>query len=299
MDDNLSLTRRTQLKELEVLKVFQDLCRRHNLRYFAIGGTCLGAVRHKGFIPWDDDVDVAMPYEDYVKFCGIAETDPKLKGKYSILHHWHSKIYRSYTCHYFAKFFDTHTTFIENGNLDTPEVYKGIFIDIFPVHGLPKSNLAVKVISLLSTISIGLNMTMRMPFKLMPTTTRKIFWLLLSPFRLVLPFHFCTTSQEKFLSRYPFGCSDRIIFSWRRMKLFKETYDNIFPYELFKTSTDLPFEDTTISVPAGYDEYLRIEFNDYMKLPPKEKQISAHSIDAIIDLDRPYTYYVEKARGNS
>ena len=71
----MSDIRSVQLRELEILKVFQDICSRHNLRYFAIGGTCLGAVRHKGFIPWDDDVDVAMPYEDYAKFKAIARTE--------------------------------------------------------------------------------------------------------------------------------------------------------------------------------------------------------------------------------
>ena len=82
-NEDMTLTRRIQLKELEILKVFQDICRRHGLRYFAIGGTCLGAVRHKGFIPWDDDIDVAMPYEDYLEFQRIAETD--LPESYGIL----------------------------------------------------------------------------------------------------------------------------------------------------------------------------------------------------------------------
>ena len=82
-NEDMTLTRRIQLKELEILKVFQDICRRHGLRYFAIGGTCLGAVRHKGFIPWDDDIDVAMPYEDYLEFQRIAETD--LPDNYGIL----------------------------------------------------------------------------------------------------------------------------------------------------------------------------------------------------------------------
>lgn len=82
-NEDMTLTRRIQLKELEILKVFQNICRRHGLRYFAIGGTCLGAVRHKGFIPWDDDIDVAMPYEDYLEFQRIAETD--LPDNYGIL----------------------------------------------------------------------------------------------------------------------------------------------------------------------------------------------------------------------
>ncbi|MBR1604027.1 MAG: LicD family protein [Synergistaceae bacterium] len=67
--------RKIQLAELDIFKAFKAICDRHNLRYFAIGGTCIGAIRHKGFVPWDDDMDVAMPYEDYKKFFEIAKTE--------------------------------------------------------------------------------------------------------------------------------------------------------------------------------------------------------------------------------
>ncbi|MBQ3376643.1 MAG: LicD family protein, partial [Synergistaceae bacterium] len=73
-----------QLVELDIFKAFKAICEKHNLRYFAIGGTCIGAVRHHGFIPWDDDMDVAMPYEDYVKFFEVAPSE--LPEKYKFIH---------------------------------------------------------------------------------------------------------------------------------------------------------------------------------------------------------------------
>ena len=69
---NKDLLRQVQLIQLEILKDFVKVCNKYNLQYFLDGGTLLGAVRHKGFIPWDDDLDVAMPRKDYDKFCKIA-----------------------------------------------------------------------------------------------------------------------------------------------------------------------------------------------------------------------------------
>lgn len=64
-DDVQKNLRKLQLAELNIIKLFMEICRKENLRYFMIGGTMLGAIRHKGFIPWDDDVDIGMPREDY------------------------------------------------------------------------------------------------------------------------------------------------------------------------------------------------------------------------------------------
>ena len=115
-----------QSKILEIFKEFDRICRDNDLKYFAIGGTCIGAVRHKGFIPWDDDLDVAMPIEDYARFREVAPSS--LAPQYQIYdYEEHEK------CGYqFLKLFDRNTTFIEerNNNLDS---CMGVFIDIMPV----------------------------------------------------------------------------------------------------------------------------------------------------------------------
>ena len=73
MQVNEELLRSVQLTELSILREFKAICEQNNLRYFLCGGTMLGAVRHKGFIPWDDDVDVFMPYVDYIRFLDLAD----------------------------------------------------------------------------------------------------------------------------------------------------------------------------------------------------------------------------------
>lgn len=288
----MSDIRSVQLRELEILKVFQDICSRHGLRYFAIGGTCLGAVRHKGFIPWDDDVDVAMPYEDYAKFKAIARTE--LPSYYAM--HEHDKA-RHAAADYYFNLYDKRTTFIFNEVLGKrPDEYIGVYIDVFPVHGLPADPEERKKACSLSLLYLKLNRKLRMSFSEMTSLRGRVAWLALLPLRLFLPYNYFAVKHESMAVKYPFGCSDRIIFPWTGYTNGNSNhpegwYNNVFPYEYFAETTELPFEDTTIRVPIGYKEFLTMEFGDYMKLPPEDKRVSHDG--AFTDLERPYTYYVE------
>ena len=97
-----------QKKQLEILKAFIKVCEKYNLRYFLVGGTCLGAARHKGFIPWDDDIDVGMPREDYDKYVLLQK---EYEGTPYFIQTWKSD---PRYCYNFAKLRDSSTTFIEN-----------------------------------------------------------------------------------------------------------------------------------------------------------------------------------------
>lgn len=122
-----------QLKvvELEMLKEFISVCKKLNLRYYALGGTLLGAVRHKGFIPWDDDIDIGMPRADYEIFIRKAQT---LFPDHLFIQSIHSE--NDYLmC--FAKLRNSHTTFIESSLRDF-KINHGIYIDIFPLDFYPE-----------------------------------------------------------------------------------------------------------------------------------------------------------------
>ena len=114
--------------ELEMLKTFIKICKKHNFMYFLVGGTCLGSVRHGGFIPWDDDIDVGMPRSDYNKFIKIASEE--LPGNMFLQTFFTDE---QYPCA-FAKIRNNDTTFIEKG-LRKSNINHGIYIDIFPLDG--------------------------------------------------------------------------------------------------------------------------------------------------------------------
>ena len=278
-----------QLIELELYKEFKRICDSYHLRYFAIGGTCIGAVRHKGFIPWDDDIDVAMPYQDYKKFQLIAQRELK-KGTSLYLPENH-KQYNEI----FIKLQNDGTTFIELNQKGSPNDYTGVWIDIMPIFGLPKGRFAQWYTSLLCNTLRFFNAKHRMPLCMQNRIISKIGWFLDIPIRKLKPFNYYMELIEKIFGKYPFDNSDKVLFGWRKApnRIDKNyTYQNVFYYDDFKEMLELTFEDTSIAVPCGYDRYLTMDFGSYMELPPEEKRVPCH--DAIaINLDKSYKEYIK------
>ena len=122
-----------QTKILDIYKKVSVICIRNNIDFFAIGGTCIGAIRHRGFIPWDDDLDIAVPIEQYDKFkeCMREELPTNL-----YLYDCDTvKEYRQLFC----KVCDRNTTFIEETEKPYKKAYKGVFVDIMPISGVPSN----------------------------------------------------------------------------------------------------------------------------------------------------------------
>ena len=118
-----------QNKIYEIYLTVKEICEKNRLRYWAIGGTCLGAVRHGGFIPWDFDMDIAMPDVDYYRFIGIASDE---------LQHTKYEIQTRLIGDMVTRVFDTTTTEIAPWNIPHPKRYIGIHVDIMPFCGLPQ-----------------------------------------------------------------------------------------------------------------------------------------------------------------
>lgn len=290
MQESVNETKMVQQYALDIFKEFKRICEKNKLRYFAIGGTCIGAIRHKGFIPWDDDIDVAMPAEDYHKFMSVFSQE--LKKPYAVFLPKDSKHYTMS----FGKIQNVDTTFVEETVRKFPDRYIGVNIDVFPVYGLPEDEKEVQRIVWKNELLRKINFKIRLPFSECESMSGKLLWILLTPLRL-LPFHFVTDWQDKMLSKHPFEESERVYFSWRLVPDTSAgstyTYKNIFPLADFQSTINVPFENTEIAVPAGYDRYLTMDFGDYMKLPPKEAQLAGHP-KAILDFERPYTEYLRK-----
>lgn len=287
MNNENEAIRKTQQYALDIFKEFRRICEKNQLRYFAIGGTCIGAIRHHGFIPWDDDMDIAMPAEDYHLF--MSKYAAELPEPYRIFLPSHAQ---HYTMSY-GKIQNWKTTFVENSIDQYQDRYIGVNIDIFPVYGLPKDEKEVKKIVKINEVLRVINVKRRMPFRECESIKGKLLWFFLLPLRL-FPFHIVTDVQDHLLKKHKFDESDKIYFSWRlepdTTPGTSYTYKNIFFLDDFIDTTKVPFEDTEICIPFGYDRYLTMDFGDYMKLPPKEKQKAGHP-KAIVDFDKPYTYY--------
>ncbi len=273
-----------ELKKIQmiVFEVFKDVCKKNNLRYFAIGGTCIGAIRHKGYIPWDDDIDVAMPYEDYKEFIRIFKKNAP-QGFSIYDPHEHSLCMQE-----FIKIQYDNSTFIEKTDKSGKDIYMGINIDIMPVFGMPRGRVIQKIVALISELYTYNNRRLRMPYKWQKGTLAKIVWFCNGKRRSKGQYDYYLHRKELFLSRFPFQNSDRVLFGWRFGKGLlhpNNTYDSVFYTEDFANTIDMEFENSYIKVPIGYDRYLKMDFGDYMKMPPEEKRIPIHgSADIIFDI---------------
>lgn len=254
--------RRLQLIELDILKAFIKVCDDHNLRYFLCGGTLLGAIRHKGFIPWDDDIDVEMPRGDYMRFLNLS---PNLLGDaYDVI-----SMYNNKDCIYtFAKVVDKRTKLKEPVGKEI-----GVYIDIFPIDGLPdnikESDKHFKKMSNYNRIlsySILEYKKGRTPIRTIIKYSVIFICKLLGENRLL-------NLIDKTARKYDFEKSKYIAVSvvsyyGNRERIGKEAY---------QSSIKVQFEDLMFNAPIGYHQYLSNIYDDYMKLPSVEKRVTHHS----------------------
>lgn len=274
-----------QKMELEVLKEVIEVIEKHGLRYFAIGGTCLGAIRHHGFIPWDDDIDIAMPREDYELF--RTELYKELPEKFQKLDCDNSER----NTFLFCKIHDSTTTFVENYAKDSPDRYTGAFIDVYAIDGLPL-NKEQKIIHR-SQILLILNTKVRkIPLDYIKEDPLKA--IVRKSMSFLFPYNYFSTRWSNMLRKYPFENSEKVYFSWRHAKdALSKGYKVVFPYSYFADHTSVRFEDISIRVPIKYNEYLTDDFgSNYMDIPPEEKRSSGHDV-FICDMNTPCAYYAE------
>lgn len=277
-----------QKKELEILNAFTKVCEEHGLRYFADGGTAIGAVRHKGFIPWDDDIDVLMPREDYDKLASLKEPFGK-NSKYFI------QTYKTDPCYplHFMKIRDSSTTFIENV-YTAIRMNHGVWIDIFPLDNykrkdkpIPESSWRPSFILSWATMFYSFFFCFRRKFH------KKTFFRDLGLNFIALLFfwtgifHYPYHLFEAFMKRHK-NKDTKYLTSY----CTNYPSHNIFLKEWFKKPIKVPFEDSYVYIANGNHEYLTYLFGDYMTPPPVDKQIG-HHYNKGLDLTKPYTEYVK------
>lgn len=259
------LTRALQLRELDILKEIVKIFRRHDLCYFAFGGTALGAVRHGGFIPWDDDMDIGMPRGDYEKFRAVAPTELPAYLKLSD--------YDNVKCstRLYLKVQDIRTSCIEDLALTYPELASGVWVDIFPCDGYPSGRRLNGRISAL----LDINRVLRLPDEAMSTLTDKVALWFYRPLRRFLPYNWASRRLDKLLAGYTLESAPYALSSF-----FSFFPNCIFPLE------NRRFEDMELPCPARYDEYMTALYGNYMRLPPEQARNSGHTV-IYADLELP------------
>ena len=260
----------------EMLSWFHDTCEKYNLRYYIIAGTMLGAVRHGGFIPWDDDIDVGMPRSDYEK---LKEISKSLNDGNRYVFEYPGKENPKYP-YLIAKIYDTQTTLIEK---QRKPIKRGIYIDIFPLDGIGNDIEEAKKNYKPFYKAFTLYLTITAPF-----LKRRTFAKNAAVFvgRIISPLFVrrikLETKIERLCKRYDFDNSKLVsnLLGGSAMK-------GIVPREYFGTPTLVKFEGLDVYGLEDPHSYLSSMYGGYMKLPPVEKQVSLHdSIEC--DLEKPY-----------
>jgi len=275
MENNL---RNLQLKLLEIVKYFDKLCRENDIEYYVIYGSALGAVRHKGFIPWDDDFDVGMTYENYLKFIKVCETKLDKKKYFLQTPETEPNYYLS-----FAKLRDITTTLVEEGNKDKDITY-GVYIDIFPFVGVPKNIIKRSILKINRAFTLSANQNI---------INNKVLAFI---FKIILKI-----------------CGKKNILKICRKKCVKystndyDTWCCIFDgdgFEINMTSkkimgkpTKVKFEDTLLPIPEDYHTYLTHIYNDYMQIPSDIEIKNKEHTRYILDLNHSYDEYLKLHKG--
>ena len=250
---------------LDILVVINSYCEENNIKYSLGLGTLLGAIRHKGFIPWDDDIDVYLLREDYNR---LLTTFPEVYDNVSIASLGRSNEWgRAY-----AKAYDVRTVEIENSTDDT---HIGVGIDLFPIDYAPDSDdewqkYNKKRMFLQNVFSMKF-IRVSKKRSLIKNICVALAHLVLLPFS----FRFIAKQIDTYAQKYNGRKTSRL-------------YENCMgvrgkhPFDIgdFRETFPVPFENKEFQAMVGYDHYLTSFYGDYMRLPPKEKQVSHHSFIA-------------------
>lgn len=250
----------TQKVLLEIYKNILAICKKHKIVFYADGGTKLGAVRHGGFIPWDDDMDLAMPLNEYRRFIDIAKRE--LGANYEIL----DGATMAHVDYSFIKIVNKNTAFIHWEDFSFTESYGGIAIDIFPYIGVDNNDHTSVHNKELDILADRL-------------TNAKLY----DSGEDASELH---ARQKELFEKVDFSSAKYIRNGTTSMYKYSAIFENTWQQD---DRQWLDFEDTKMPVAASYKKELEVQYGDYMTLPPEEKRVSHHG--GVSSASKPYEAY--------
>ena len=248
--------RRVQMIELAVLRELARRCDEASLRWFVIGGTLLGAARHGGFIPWDDDIDVGMPRPDYERFEALCRRAPV--DRYP----WQSVATDPAYPFMYGKLLHADTR-VEEPALAHLPIRHAIAVDVFPLDGAPGSRLGRRLHGLafkVAATTLGARIRRRGPRRYAAY-----------PFR-AIPRSWATGLIDRLVARFPYDASPYVVNASGAWGYRRECQ----PRGRFEPPATLQFEGMTVPVPGRWHAYLAHVYGDYLTLPPPERRRPRH-----------------------
>ena len=256
--------------QLELMKRLDKICKDNNLRYSLTDGSLLGAVRHQGFIPWDDDIDIIMPRKDYDKLKDLI-----LNNDYKDVKFMNFSTQKD--CHYcIGKVYDPNTI------LEERDIYRvtnfGVNIDVFPLDGLPSDpKLILKHMKKVERLRNLRRYAIHTKLSKMNKVISFLYKICSIPIK-IYGYRRINKKTDKLMRKYDYDSSEYVTSLYSDVSCFKHKY---FKKDFFDKMHYSKFEDTEFSILDNYDKYLTDMYGNYMQFPPEDKRISGHYYDKL------------------